>query len=143
MLKALRGSKSIPLFGLLALVTAASFLTWNRLAAQSAAKPPISIPVQFTDVREAAGIDFREDGTSTEDKNYLETMGTGLGWIDYDQDGLLDLYLVQSAETEWYKPPRPLRSELWRNNGDGTFSNVTEKAGVGAVGVYGQGRRRR
>ena len=122
------------------LAMAALFLqAWGRLMAQSESGPPISIPVQFTDVREAVGIDFKEDGTSTLAKNYIETMGTGLGWIDYDQDGLLDLYLVQTAETEWYKAPRPLRSELWRNNGDGKFTNVTEKAGVGAVGLYGQG----
>lgn len=133
------GCNRILLFGLMTLAAAALFLGWNRLVAQSASKAAISIPVQFTDVREAAGIDFREDGTSTKEKYYLETMGTGLGWIDYDQDGLLDLYLVQSAETEWYKPPLPLSSQLWRNNGDGTFSNVTAKAGVGAAGVYGQG----
>ena len=51
------------------------------------------------DVRAAAGIDFKEDDTSTKGKNYIETMGTGLGWIDYDQDGLLDLYLVQAYLT--------------------------------------------
>src|SRR2546428_4872667 len=66
-------------------------------------------------------------------------MGTGLGLTDYDQDGLLDLYLVQSAATEIYKPPRPLHSALYRNNGDGTFTEVTAKAGVGAEGLYGQG----
>ena len=118
---------------------AASLPAWKGLLAQSGTNPPISIPVKFTDVRTASGIDFREDDTTTKGKNYIETMGTGAGWIDYDQDGLLDLYLVQSAETEWYKPPRPLSSQLWRNNGDGTFTNVTEKAGVGAVGLFGQG----
>jgi enediyne biosynthesis protein E4 len=75
----------------------------------------------------------------TEEKNYLETMGAGVGWIDYDQDGLLDLYLVQSAATDWFRPARPLRSILYHNNGDGTFTDVTEKAGVGAEGLYGQG----
>ncbi len=59
-------------------------------------------------------------------------MGTDLGWIDYDQDGLLDFYLVQAAETDWYKPPRPLRSALYRNNGDGTFTDVSAKSGVAA-----------
>jgi len=111
--------------------------------AQSSARPtqspPVSIPVRFTDVREAARITFQHDSTTTPNKNYLETMGNGLGWIDYDQDGLLDLYLVQTAETAWYKPPRPLRSALYHNNGDGTFTDVTEKAGVAATGLYGQG----
>ena len=98
-----------------------------------------AIPVHFTDVRAAAGITFRHDATMSEEKEYIETMGNGLGWIDYDQDGLMDLYFVQTAAAEWYKPPRPLRSALYHNNGDGTFTDVTEKAGVGAEGLYGQG----
>jgi hypothetical protein len=66
-------------------------------------------------------------------------MGTGVGWIDYDQDGLMDLYFVQSGATDIYKPAKPLRSALYHNNGDGTFTDVTEKAGVGGEGHYGQG----
>ena len=95
--------------------------------------------IRFTDVRESAGLNFREDATATASKNYLETMGCGVGWIDYDQDGLLDLYFPQAAGTEWYKPERPLHSTLYHNNGDGTFTDVTEKAGVGAEGLYAQG----
>jgi len=107
-----------------------------RAAAQA---PEGGIPVTFTDVREAAGITFKQDGTGSTEKYYLETMGTGVGWIDYDQDGLLDLYFVQSAATKVYTPPSPLRSALYHNNGDGTFTDVTEKAGVGGEGHYGQG----
>ena len=51
----------------------------------------------------------------------------------------MDLYFVQSAATDIYKPPHPLRSALYHNNGDGTFTDVTEKAGVGGEGHYGQG----
>src|SRR6185437_4553739 len=54
------------------------------------------IPVRFTDVREVAGITFQQDSTQTEEKYYLETMGTGVAWLDYDQDGLVDLFFVQS-----------------------------------------------
>ncbi|HKS95745.1 MAG TPA: VCBS repeat-containing protein, partial [Terriglobia bacterium] len=103
------------------------------------ASPPISIPVRFTDIARAAGLNFKQDATESDQKYYLETMGTGLGWIDYDQDGLMDLYFVQSAATDAYKPAHPLRSALFHNNGDGTFTDVTEKAGVGAEGLYGQG----
>jgi len=95
--------------------------------------------VRYTDVRESAKITFQQDSTQTEEKYYLETMGTGVAWIDYDQDGLMDLYFVQSAATDLYKPPRPIRSALYHNNGDGTFTDVTEKAGVGGEGHYGQG----
>ena len=108
--------------------------------AHPAAKPDgTPIPVRYTDVRQAAGITFLQDSTQTEEKYYLETMGTGVAWIDYDQDGLMDLFFVQSAATDIYKPPQPLRCALYHNNGDGTFTDVTEKAGVGGEGHYGQG----
>jgi hypothetical protein len=109
------------------------------MAAQLGKTQDASIPVRYTDVREAAKITFQQDSTQTDEKYYLETMGTGVAWIDYDQDGLMDLYFVQSAATDIYKPPHPLRSALYHNNGDGTFSDVTEKAGVGGEGHYGQG----
>jgi hypothetical protein len=113
----------------------------SMFALTGGARPPepAGIPVRFVDIARAAGIDFQQDATATDEKYYLETMGTGLGWIDYDQDGLMDLYLVQSGATDIYRPPRPLRSALYHNNGDGTFTDVTEKAGVGAAGLYGQG----
>jgi hypothetical protein len=97
------------------------------------------IAVHFTDIRKSAGITFVQDSTQTDEKYYLETMGTGVGWIDFNQDGLMDLFFVQSAATDAYKPSKPLRSALYRNNGDGTFTDVTEKAGVGGEGHYGQG----
>jgi enediyne biosynthesis protein E4 len=95
--------------------------------------------VRFTDIRQSARINFVQDSTQSEEKYYLETMGTGVAWLDYDQDGLMDLYLIQSAGTDAYKPARPLRSALYHNNGDGTFTDVTDKAGVGGEGHYGQG----
>ena len=97
------------------------------------------ISVRFVDIARTAAIGFQQDATATDEKYYLETMGTGVGWIDYDQDGLMDLFFVQSAATDIYRPPHPLRSALYHNNGDGTFTDVTEKAGVGAAGLYGQG----
>ncbi len=51
-----------------------------------------TIPVRYTDVRKDAGITFLQDATQTEEKYYLETMGTGVAWLDYDQDGLMDLF---------------------------------------------------
>jgi len=108
-------------------------------AAQTSTKAEPAIPVRYTDVRESSKITFQQDSTQTDEKYYLETMGTGVAWIDYDQDGLMDLYFVQSGATDAYKPPHPLRSALYHNNGDGTFTDVTEKAGVGGEGHYGQG----
>src|SRR5271166_6959424 len=97
------------------------------------------ITVRYTDIRNEAGITFIQDSTQTDEKYYLETMGTGVAWLDYDQDGLMDLFFVQTAATDIYKPAHPLRSALYRNNGDGSFTDVTEKAGVGGTGHYGQG----
>jgi hypothetical protein len=110
-------------------------------AQQKAAKVQDNSPVtvHYTDIRKAAGINFVQDSTESDEKYYLETMGTGVAWIDYDQDGLMDLYFVQAGATDAYKPPHPLHSALYHNNGDGTFTDVTEKAGVGGEGHYGQG----
>src|SRR5204862_383286 len=98
-----------------------------------------SISVRFTDIRPSTGITFRQDSTQTDEKYYLETMGTGVAWLDYDQDGLMDLCFVQSAATDIYKPAHPLRSALYHNNGDGTFTDVSEKSGVGKPESKGMG----
>ncbi len=122
-----------------AVVLLCSPLALRPFEQQIAKKSDAPIPVRFTDLRKQAGITFQQDSTQTEEKLYLETMGTGVAWLDYDQDGLMDLYFVQSGPTEFYKPDQPLRSALYHNNGDGTFTDVTEKAGVAAENHYGQG----
>jgi enediyne biosynthesis protein E4 len=124
----------------LLLVALAGLCGYRNVPAQrpaTAQNAPIT--VRFTDIRKAAGINFVQDATQSDEKYYLETMGTGVAWLDYDQDGLMDLYLVQSAATDAYTPAKTLRSALYHNNGDGTFTDVTEKARVGGEGHYGQG----
>src|SRR5947209_1230224 len=103
------------------------------------AKRDSAIPVRYKDVRQQAGITFKQDSTQTEEKYYLETMGTGVAWIDYDQDGLMDVFFVQSAATDIYKPAQPLRCALYHNNGDRTFTDFTEKAGLAVDAHYGKG----
>jgi hypothetical protein len=71
-------------------------------------------------------------------KHLPETSGAGCAFLDYDNDGWMDIYLVNSGKADFYTPPRPLRNALYRNNRDGTFTDVTEKAGVGGGG-YGMG----
>ena len=95
--------------------------------------------VSYVDVARQSGISFSQDNAASPEKFLIETMGSGCGWIDYNQDGLLDLYLVNGAATRAYKPAQPLRSALYRNNGDGTFTDVTAKAGVGAEDLFGMG----
>jgi len=97
------------------------------------------VPVTFRDIVPGSGIAFRHDNAASPQKYLIETMGSGCAWIDYDQDGLLDLYLANGAATRLYKPKRPLRGALYHNNGDGSFTDVTEKAGVGAEGIFGMG----
>ena len=67
-----------------------------------------------------------------------ETTGSGCAFIDYDNDGWMDIYLVNSGQCDFFNPNPPLRNALYRNNRDGTFTDVTEKARVGGGG-YGQG----
>jgi hypothetical protein len=67
-----------------------------------------------------------------------ETVGAGCGFIDYDNDGWMDIYLVNSGRCDFYNPPKPLRNALYHNNRDGTFTDVTEKAGVPG-NAYGMG----
>ena len=67
-----------------------------------------------------------------------ETLGGGGGFIDYDNDGWMDIYLVNSGKCDFYAPNPPLRNALYHNNRDGTFTDITEKAGV-AGGGYGMG----
>ncbi len=95
--------------------------------------------VRYVDVAGSAGISFQHDNAASPEKYLIETMGSGCGWIDYDQNGLLDLYLVNGASRRPNTSKHALRSALYRNNGDGTFTDVTIKAGVDAEGLFGMG----
>jgi hypothetical protein len=92
----------------------------------------------FEDVTAAAGVTFRHFDPATAEHYIHETIGSGLGWIDYDGDGRLDLFCVQQGPA---RPaaggPRPT-NRLYRNNGDGTFTDVTEAAGLARAG-FGMG----
>jgi len=72
------------------------------------------------------------------DRYLPETMGPGVAFLDYDNDGWMDIYMVNSGSCDFFKPKTPLRNALYRNNRDGTFTDVTEKAGVGG-GTFGMG----
>ena len=95
--------------------------------------------VRYVDVAGSSGISFQHDNAASPEKYLIETMGSGCGWIDYDQNGLLDLYLVNGVSRRPNTSKHALRSALYRNNGDGTFTDVTIKAGVDAEGLFGMG----
>jgi hypothetical protein len=95
------------------------------------------IDVHFTDITEKAGINFKHV-SSPEKKYIVESMSGGVALFDYDNDGYLDLYLVNSLTVDMVKSKQKTRSPLYHNNGDGTFTDVTDKAGVGDIG-WGMG----
>jgi len=86
----------------------------------------------------SSGISWVHTAGKSPEKHLPETSGAGCAFLDYDNDGWMDIYLVNSGKADFYTPPRPLRNALYRNNRDGTFTDVTEKAGV-AGGGYGMG----
>ena len=97
--------------------------------------PPAS--VQFNDITSPSGITFKH-ALSPEKKYIAESMSGGVALFDYDNDGYLDIYFVNSLTVELLKENKKTRSVLYRNNHDGTFSDVTDKARVGDVG-WGMG----
>jgi hypothetical protein len=104
----------------------------------SAGELPAARPV-FEEVPAAvSGIHWVHTAGKSAAKHLPETSGAGCAFLDYDNDGWMDIYLVNSGRSEFYTPSQPLRNALYRNNRDGTFTDVTEKAGV-AGGGYGMG----
>jgi hypothetical protein len=110
---------------------------WCAAALSIGAFQATPAPVVFTDVTRATGITFKHT-LAPEKKYILESMSGGVALIDFDRDGRLDLYLVNAPAVATAAEPRSARSELWRNNGDGTYADVTDKAGVGYPG-WGMG----
>ncbi len=99
-------------------------------------------PVTFEEVPpKVSGISWVHDNGRSEERHLPETCGGGGVFFDYNNDGWLDIYLVNSGPSDFYKPAKPLRNALYRNNGDGTFTDVAEKAGVacGQDGDFGMG----
>ncbi len=94
--------------------------------------------VTFIDTTKEAGIDWVHKNGATPERYLIETMGGGAAFLDYDNDGLFDIYLVNSGSHARSTSPSTVTNALYRNQGDGTFKNVTEQAGV-AGGGYGMG----
>jgi hypothetical protein len=105
--------------------------------------------VQFTDITQAVGIDFKHENSATSNKYLIETMGGGVALFDYNNDGRLDVFFTNGAKLEDPmstgqqpdKSDRRFWNRLYRQNADGTFSDVTEKAGLTGMpqNRYGMG----
>ena len=112
--------------------------------------PPISAAARVTTPQSVAhplfeeipssvsGIHFQHINGRSPEYYLPETTGAGCAFFDYDNDGWMDIYLVNSGQCDFFAPDPPLRNALYHNNRDGTFTDVTRKAGV-AGGGYGMG----
>jgi enediyne biosynthesis protein E4 len=130
--------------------TAAAIPTALLLMAASAAQESVKVDsapaAKFSDITDRAGLKFRYLSSHTAKKYLPETMGAGAALFDYDNDGRLDVFLVNGAPIEDPTPkgtiPKKTGPEYWNRlfhqKADGTFEDVTEKAGLQGVG-YGMG----
>jgi hypothetical protein len=96
-------------------------------------------PVTFEEVPAATSkISWVHDNAHSPDRQLPETVGAGCAFLDYDNDGWMDIYFVNSGPSDFFTPSKPLKNALYHNNHDGTFTDVTDKAGV-AGGKFGMG----
>jgi len=123
---------------LLAVVTVTD-IPRRSVAKESVAQTP---SIVFTEVPPSQSkITWVHDNARSEVRHLPETCGGGGLFFDYDNDGWMDIYLVNSGPSDFFTPKTPLRNALYRNNGDGSFTDVTDKAGVacGKMGDFGMG----
>ena len=115
------------------LVAVAGLAAVWLLPSQSAPK------IVFENIIERSGITYEMHNSATPQRHQVETMLAGVAVFDYNNDGLLDIYFVNGAKLpEMDKSDPAYHNRLYRNNGDGTFTDVTEKAGLQGAG-YGMG----
>lgn len=120
------------------LAAGAGALLFPRMPAWGAATLSTSRAI-FEEVSPtSSGIHWAHTAGKSRMKYLPESSGAGCAFLDYDNDGWMDIYLVNSGKCDFYNPPRPLSNALYRNNRDGTFTDVTKQAGVGGGG-YGMG----
>ncbi len=108
-------------------------------AAAAMLAAPAAGVIAFEEIAQRSGLIFTANSCPTPNKNQPETMVAGVALLDYDNDGYLDVYLVNGAAIPSLKKDSPKYwNRLFHNNRDGTFTDVTEKAGVAGEG-YGMG----
>ncbi|MGB7847837.1 MAG: CRTAC1 family protein [Candidatus Acidiferrum sp.] len=102
-------------------------------------KSPTECTIRFEEIAAKAGLHYLTANGNTENKNQPQTMVAGVALFDYDGDGYLDVYLVGGAAIPSLQKETPAYwNRLFHNNHDGTFTDVTEKAGLAGAG-YGSG----
>jgi len=110
----------------------------SRLFGQSLSNSNASDPLFAKMSPSASGIEWVHENAMSPARYLPETLGPGCAFLDFDNDGWMDIYLVNSGPCDFWKPAKPIRNALYKNNRDGTFTDVTEKAGV-CGGTFGMG----
>ena len=126
-------------------VTRRTFLRFAGLASTGMWLPksfqtarPGSAPAFLELTPAETGIHWSHQNAMSPERYLPETCGSGCAFLDFDNDGWMDIYLVNSGPSDFFTPKTPLRNALYKNNRDGTFTDVTEKAGV-LGGTFGMG----
>ncbi|HEX6505484.1 MAG TPA: CRTAC1 family protein [Terriglobales bacterium] len=131
-----RSALVLPLEGVFALARPSRLRALATTAQQSPSDP---IGVSFVNIAKESGLNVKTFfGGEHKNKYLLETTGCGIAFYDYDNDGWLDIFVVNGSRLEGFPKGEEPISHLFKNNRDGTFTDVTAKAGVGRSG-WGQG----
>jgi enediyne biosynthesis protein E4 len=110
-----------------------------QTSAPKSATATVDFGVQFVNVAQEAGLKYKTIfGGEHKNKYLLETTGCGIAFYDYDNDGWLDIFVVNGSRLEGFPKGEEPISHLFKNNRDGTFTDVTDKAGLRRSG-WGQG----
>src|ERR1043165_2228646 len=127
--------KAFLIFGANLLLLSALLPLYSELAAKP--QPREAARVQFNQVAAASGITFRHENGASPEKHMVETFGSGVGVIDFDNDGLPDLFFANGADLAHGK--QSPGNVLYRNLGKGKFEDVTAQAGVTGNGMFATG----
>jgi enediyne biosynthesis protein E4 len=114
---------------------ASTSLLWPRTGISLLANGPAAFDIVPPS---QSGITWTHENGMSPERYLPETCGSGCAFLDFDGDGWMDIYLVNSGPSDFYTPKAPIRNALYKNNRDGTFTDVTEKAGVPG-GTFGMG----
>src|SRR5271169_2787305 len=116
----------------------AGLASWSQLPLLARAQSGITSPgFRFADVTSQAGIQFQHNSGAFGGKFLPETLGSGCAFLDYDRDGWQDILLINGADWPGHKKRRST-PRLYHNNGNGTFTDVTSRAGLD-IEMYGMG----
>ena len=120
---------------LLALTGASTALNTSLINRRLLAAPPL-----FEEIPpDVSGLKWVHENAMSPSRYLPETMGPGVAFFDFDNDGWMDIFMVNSGPSDFYKPSSPLKNALYKNNRDGTFTDVADKAGVAGGTQFGMG----